>query len=145
MQHAQPAGGGGVNIHVGRDASGQITIGDHNTAEMHHTAPTTPTADPAEAPDLTSALARLRELIETAGLDETATRAALVRVDELEEAVTADRPDLATMEEVQGWFGRRMPAFAGTVHRLLLGPLVTRAVAAAGDELAQEFTRRIGT
>ncbi|WP_405882436.1 hypothetical protein OG762_29880 [Streptomyces sp. NBC_01136] len=34
---------------------------------------------------------------------------------------------------------------AGSVHRFFLGPLVTRAVTAAGDELAQEFTRRLGT
>ncbi|MFG3022533.1 hypothetical protein ACGFZQ_28955 [Streptomyces sp. NPDC048254] len=146
MQHEQPPGGQNVTIRVGRDATGQITVGHHVTAEQHQTTTTvTPAMEPvADRADLTTAIAGLRDLIETAGLDANVAADALAKLDDLEEAVTADVPDLATMEHVQGWFRRRLPQFADAVRHFLLDPLVSSTVSAAGDELAQELTRRLG-
>ncbi|MGW7541153.1 hypothetical protein ACWGKQ_08535 [Streptomyces sp. NPDC054770] len=145
MQHEQPSDGQHVTIRVGRDATGQITVGHHVTAEQHQTTTVTPATEPVvDGADLPTAIAGLRNLIETAGLDANVAADALAKLDELEEAVTADVPDLATMEHVQGWFRRRLPPLADAVRHFLLGPLVTSTVSAAGDELAQELTRRLG-
>jgi len=62
----------------------------------------------------------------------------------LEEAVTAQEPDLATVEYVKGWFVKNIPALAGTVTGVVLNPRVGKLVQAAGDTLAHEYKRRFG-
>lgn len=143
MQHEPPADGQHVSIRVGRDAPGQIFVGHRVTGVMQQTT-TGPMAPSPDGADLLTAIAGLRELVEAAGLDAGVTADALAKLDELEEAVTAELPDLATMEHVQGWFRRRLPPLADAVRRFLVGPLVTGTLTAAGDDLAQEFTRRLG-
>ena len=70
--------------------------------------------------------------------------AALERVDELEEAITAQEPDLPTMEYVKRWFVRNLPDLAGAVTSVVVHPIVGKLVEAAGDALAAEFRRRFG-
>src|SRR6266498_633805 len=49
---------------------------------------------------------------------------AIERVDELEEAITGERPDLTTMEYVKSWFAKHLPKLAGAVAAVLVNPLV---------------------
>lgn len=70
--------------------------------------------------------------------------AALERVQELEEAVTAEKPDLTTMEYVKQWFVKNLPGLAGAVTGVVVNPIVGKLVEAAGDALAAEFRRRFG-
>jgi hypothetical protein len=92
-----------------------------------------------------SDLAELRQAIEgvkaqivaEAPLEQQA--AALERVDELEEAVLADQPDLTTLQYIGKWFGKNLPKLAGTVTGLIVHPVVGKIVEAAGDLVAEQF------
>lgn len=50
--------------------------------------------------------------------------AALERLIELEEAITAARPDLDTISYVKNWFGKHIPNLAGALANLISHPLV---------------------
>jgi hypothetical protein len=60
-------------------------------------------------------------------------------VDELEQALVADQPDLTTIEYVKQWFARKLPAAAGLVASVLIHPLVGGIVERAGDKLANSI------
>ena len=66
------------------------------------------------------------------------------RVDELEQAITEEKPDLSTMEYVKNWFVRNLPGLAGTVTSVVVHPIVGKLVEAGGDALVGEFRRRFG-
>jgi TPP-dependent 2-oxoacid decarboxylase len=102
-------------------------------------------------PDVTEAdLEVLHELIENLKQQITATvpgdqqEGALERVSELEEAITAEKPDLTTMEYVKNWFGKNLPQLAGTVTGLVVNPIVGKLVEAAGEVIAHDFKLRFG-
>jgi len=67
---------------------------------------------------------------------------AMERVEELEEAVTAGKPDLTTMEYVKNWFGKHLPQLAGVVVSVLVNPIVGKVVEATGELAAEELKRR---
>ena len=69
---------------------------------------------------------------------------ALERVEELEGAVTAEEPDLTTMEYVRKWFGKHLPQLAGAVVSVLVNPIVGKVVEAAGDIASDELRQRFG-
>ncbi len=69
---------------------------------------------------------------------------AVERVEKLEEAVTAEKPDLTTMEYVKKWFGKHLPQLAGAVTGVLINPIVGKVVEAAGELAAGESKRRLG-
>jgi hypothetical protein len=66
---------------------------------------------------------------------------ALERLDELEEAVTAEEPDLTTVQYVKRWFLRKLPSMAGLVTALLVNPIVGKLVQSAGDAAVAELAR----
>lgn len=70
--------------------------------------------------------------------------AALVKIDELEDAIEMGQPDLSTMESVKNWFTTHMPTFAGAVTSVVVHPIVGKLVEAAGDMLAADFRDRFG-
>jgi hypothetical protein len=70
--------------------------------------------------------------------------AALERVDELQEAVVADEPDLTTLQYVRKWFGKNLPTLAGSVTGLIIHPVVGKIVEAAGDLAARQFRELFG-
>ncbi len=73
-------------------------------------------------------------------------KAALERVDELSDALTATPPDLDTVAYVQGWFGKNTPAaLAEAVTDVIAHPSVSQLMAAAGETVAAEFRRRFGS
>lgn len=69
-------------------------------------------------------------------------QAALERVDELSQALTAALPDLDTAVYVRNWFARRLPDLAGAVIQTVTHPAVGELIAAAGETAAAEFQRR---
>ncbi|MCT9935048.1 hypothetical protein N5079_33075 [Planotetraspora sp. A-T 1434] len=136
----------GHKISVGRNMTGHIVTGDGNITVSAQPPPPEPAPleDTLEdTGDLKDALDRLRRLIEADGDDRAGT--ALAKLGELEEAVFAEPPDLATMEHVRGWFARRFPRMAAAVGRVVVSPIVDRLAAAAGEEVAEEFRRRFHT
>ena len=70
--------------------------------------------------------------------------AALERVDELQEAVVADEPDLTTLQYVRKWFGKNLPKLAGSITGLIIHPVVGKIVEAAGDLAARQFRELFG-
>ena len=71
-------------------------------------------------------------------------QAAVERVKELGQAVTAEEPDLTTMEYVKRWFVKNLPGLAGAVTSIVIHPIVGKLVEAAGEVLATDFRRRFG-
>lgn len=70
--------------------------------------------------------------------------AALERVDELQDAVLADEPDLTTLQYVRKWFGKNLPKLAGSITGLIIHPVVGKIVEAAGDLAARQFREFFG-
>jgi hypothetical protein len=129
-----------INIRVGGDVSGQLVAGRGNTTSWTQSQPSAVTQE--ELVTLQSLFDQLHALIDTeAGDQKTAARD---KLDELAEAVASEPPDLATMEHVPGWFRRKLPTLAHAAYSLVVHPIVAKVVAASGDELAAEFTRRFG-
>ena len=64
------------------------------------------------------------------------------QVDELEEAATAEKPDVSRMKRVRDWFVEHLPSIAGGVTSLLVNPILGKVVEAAGDLTAGELRRR---
>ena len=71
--------------------------------------------------------------------------AALEHLEELEETLTSDEPDLATMEYVVKWFKKKLPQLTGYVVGVLLNPVVGKVVEATGEVAAGELKRRFGS
>jgi hypothetical protein len=70
--------------------------------------------------------------------------AALERLEELTEAITATAPDLDTIAYVKSWFAKNIPALTEAVTAVVLHPSVSELMAAAGEAVATEFRRRFG-
>jgi hypothetical protein len=69
---------------------------------------------------------------------------ALERIDQLEDAIETDHPDLSTIQTVKTWFAKNMPTFAGAVTSIVVHPIVGKIVEAAGDMLAADFREKFG-
>lgn len=67
--------------------------------------------------------------------------AAVERVQELEEALSAADPDLTTAEYVKRWFLKRLPGLAGLVTGVLVNPIVGKLVQLAGDTAVDGLAR----
>ncbi|WP_219923606.1 hypothetical protein [Streptomyces sp. MA5143a] len=126
-----------------RDVTGQFVVGSHNTV-IRSEGPREG-AEPVTEEQLT----QLRQEFERvrAQLAELGPggRGAGERLDELEEAVTAEEPDVSVMVYVRNWFLRTLPALAGAVTTLISDPVVGQLVYQAGDQLALEYDRQFGT
>jgi hypothetical protein len=97
----------------------------------------------AELQQLRGAFADLRAQVEAQAAPQERA-AAVERVDELEQAVLADKPDVTTIRYVAQWFGRNLPKLAGAVTTVVVHPLVGRLVEAAGEMLADDFLKLMG-
>lgn len=138
MADADPFEGVNANISVGGDVSGQMAVGRQIEQQQ------IVSSEPITAEELAALSERFRQLKQVVadGAPPEQRDAALERVDELEQAITADEPDLTTMEYVRNWFARHAPKLAGAVTGLVVNPIVGKVVAAAGEGLAAEFRRR---
>ena len=122
-------------IKVGGGVRGQIAVGNDISQEMRHES--APVTD-AERAELHALLDGLRARV-AAEAPPDQCDGALERIDELAETVNATEPEVGTLRYVLGWFTRKIPALAGTVRDLVLNPLVSRVVGAAGDVAAADF------
>jgi hypothetical protein len=129
--HANISGPVSGQIGVGKDITQTQTIGER-----------LPVTD-GEMAELRKMVAELKAKVEAEAPLETRD-AALERVDELEEAVTAKEPDLTTMEYVKRWFTKNLPTLAGAVTGVVVNPIVGKVVEAAGEGLAAQFRQRFG-
>lgn len=132
---------GQYTVKITGGVSGQVAVG----SQIHqvNSAPAQVGSAEIELDSLLQELKALKDRIaESAPAEKQAS--ALERVDELTAAVTAEKPDLTTMEYVRNWFARNLPALAGAVTSVVVNPIVGRLVEAAGDTLAAEFRRRFG-
>jgi hypothetical protein len=93
----------------------------------------------ADRQELSSLFAGLRRDV-SAAIPEPERRAALERIDELEQTVTSEQPDLTTVQYVKQWFAQKLPAAAGLVASVLVHPLVGAIVQQAGTKLADTIT-----
>ncbi len=137
-EHEKP--GDVISANISGSVSGQVAVGkDITQTQMVAGAGVT------EA-DLTALRQLLMDLKAKVQAEAPAGQkvAALERINELEQAVTAKEPDLATIEYVKRWFVKNLPTLAGSVTSIVVSPIVGKLVAAAGDALVGEFRRRFG-
>ena len=121
--------------------SGQFIQGDRNV-QIQSSAAGQPVSE-GELAELRAEIDRLRQAVASAAPPDL-KEAAIDRVNELEEAVTAKKPDLDAMGGVKSWFIKRLPALAGGVSSIFIHPILGKLVEAAGEGIAAEFRRRFG-
>ncbi len=129
--------GNDIDARVDGSVQGQLAIGN-NIDQRQSVGTQTAAVSPEEWAQLRAMLAEARAQIATQTPPDRRA-AALERLDELEQAITAPAPDLTTMEYVRGWFVRQLPALAGTVAGILVNPIVGKLVAAAGEAAARQL------
>ncbi|MEA5463883.1 hypothetical protein [Leptothoe sp. PORK10 BA2] len=135
-----------IHIHIGGDNSGQLAMGDHNSQQqttLINSQNTTAEASAADIATLRHMIATLKTQVAEAAPDDK-KNAALERIDELEEAITADAPDLTTMDYIKRWFMKNLPTLSGAVTSVVIHPIVGKLVEAAGTMAADEFQERFG-
>ena len=131
-----------IRATISGDISGQVAVGKGIT-QVQSIGATRPQITEADLAKLRQILTDLQAKVAAEAPPEKKD-AALERVKELEEALTAEEPDLTTMEYVKGWFVKNLPDLAGAVTSVVVHPIVGKLVEAAGDALAAEFRRRFG-
>ena len=122
---------------VSNVSGGQVAIG----GTVSQTSTSVSAQGPSEA-DLTALLEQFAALRKEVLADPETPDTAAEKLDELETAVTAETPELSTMEYVRDWVVKNAPKFAGAVTALVVNPIVGALVGAAGEALATEFKRR---
>ena len=137
----QEKSGDTISATISGDVSGQVAIGKDITQKQ--TISTNQPVTEAEMAELRKAIADLKAIVAAEAPDEK-KGAALERVDELADAVTAKAPDLSTMKYIKGWFVKNVPALANAVSGIVVHPIVEKLVKAAGDGLAADFSRYFG-
>jgi hypothetical protein len=138
--------GNGISVSIGGSVQegGQVGVG-HDINQSYRRTHTEGTAAVTES-DLTE----LRRAVEdvkaqiVAEVPPDQQAAALERVDELQEAVVAKEPDLTTLQYVRKWFGKNLPALAGSITGLIIHPVVGKIVEAAGELAASQFRALFG-
>ena len=126
-----------IHAHVSGSVQGQVAIGQ-GIDQRQSVGTMAAEVTPGERAELQQALAALHALVDA---EAPANRVgpAHARIDELEEAILADEPDLTTMQLVRGWFARHLPGIAGSVVGVVVHPVVGKLVAAAGDAAVAQF------
>src|SRR5579859_4773115 len=140
MSRQQP--GDHIDVRIRGDVSGQVAAGKH-IRQYKNVGKESSQVSTDDLAALRSVLDQLRAQVESAAPPEKKV-AALERADELSEAVTAEHPDVSTMEYVRGWFGKNVPSLAGAMASVLSHPLVVKVMQAAGNDVLTEFERRLG-
>lgn len=119
----------------------QVAVGHHVEQSQVHGAP--PVMTEEEMAQLRQMFEELKTKIEQEAPPDEKEKA-LARVDVLQDAVTAEEPDVTTMESVRNWFVTNLPSVAGSVVSLIVHPLVGKLVEVGGDAIATTFRKRFG-
>ncbi len=133
-------GGDYISGNITGNVSGQVAVGT-NISQAHHTGPAAPLTE-AERVELQDLFAALKAHVAAEAPDQQRT-GAVERVEELEEALTAEAPDLGTAHYIKRWFLKNLPTAAGLITGVLVNPIVGKLVQSAGDVAAAELARVI--
>ena len=133
--------GGQQIIQIGNISGGQVSLGLGSSPQQ-----------PSRQPSLSienhlavvrERLGHLKAQVEAEAPSEKKD-AALERLEELTEAITATAPDLDTIAYVKSWFAKNVPTLTEAVTAVVVHPSVSELMAAAGEAVATEFRRRFG-
>ncbi len=130
-----------ITTSIGGSVSGQVAVGNDNT-QIQTSGPVS-SATEADLVELRQAVDALKAQVAAQAPPEKRS-AAVERLDELHEAMTASKPKLSTMEYVRDWFVKNIPTMAGAVTAVVINPIVGKLVQAGGDALVAEFHHRFG-
>lgn len=131
---------GGQNVvQIGTISGGQVSLG---VGSRPPSEPTRPQIESHQAV-VREQLRQLKMQVAAEAPTDKKT-AALERLDELSEALTASPPDLDTLAYVKSWFGKNIPALVEAVAAVMVHPSVGQLMAAAGEAVAAEYRRRFG-
>jgi hypothetical protein len=124
-----------ISAQITGAVSGQVAVGKRIAQQQ-----TTGAADvtPDELAQLRQAFADLRADVAAQAPPERQA-AAVERVEELEQAVLAEEPDVTTIAYVGRWFKTNLPGLAGAITGIVVHPVVGRIVGAAGNAIAAEL------
>jgi aminoglycoside phosphotransferase (APT) family kinase protein len=142
MMSGKDPQGKGINIRITGDVSGQIAAGEH-ISQSQSVGGRLAGLTEEDRKALSDLLAQLRQQVAAEAPTDKA-EPALEKVSELEQAITAEKPDVDTMRRVKDWFAKNVPQLAGAVTGLVINPIVGKLVEAAGEAIAGEFKRRFG-
>ena len=130
-----------ISGNVSGDVSGQVAVGKDIDQTQRVGAPAGLTDDERAALQRLFADFHARVAAEAPPEQQ---QAAVERAQELEDALTADEPDLTTARYVKGWFLKKLPGLAGIVTGVLVNPLVGKLVQSAGDAAVAQLGRVVG-
>lgn len=131
------------DVSIGGSVSGQVAIGHDINQRYVRIQNAVPTVTEADLAELRRAVDAVKAQI-IAEVPSEKQAAALERIDELQEAVVAEKPDLTTLQYIRGWFGRNLPKLAGSITGLIIHPVVGKIVESAGDMAASQFRALFG-
>ena len=129
-----------ANISGGITGS-QVAVGS-NIAQTQTVSQGPPVTD-AERAELAQLFADLKAQVAAQAAPEV-QQSATERVDELEEAINAEKPDMSTIEYVKNWFLKKLPGLAGLVTGVLVNPIVGKLVHSAGEAVVDAVTQDDG-
>jgi hypothetical protein len=140
---AEPTGGDHISGDFrGANVQGQVAVGS-GIQQQQTAGDMTIEVTAAEMEELRAAFASVREEVAAAAPPEQKD-AALERIDELQAAVEAEKPDLTTMQYVGRWFRKNLPHVAGSVVGLIVHPIVGKLVEKAGELAADGLANLVG-
>ncbi len=134
--------GDAIRATISGNISGQVAVGK-SISQKQTVAVVPPGVTEADLATLRQVMADLKTKVEAEAPSEK-KETALKRVELLEEAVTAEEPDIDMMAYVKNWFIKNIPTLAGAVTSIIVHPIIGKLVEAAGDALVSEFHRRFG-
>ena len=131
-----------ISANISGDISGQVAVGSGITQKqfIDKSKKEVTEDDRAQLKELFSIL---REAIKNQSPTEKKD-SAVERIDELEQTIASEKPDITTMEYIKNWFSKNLPALAGSVTSVLVHPVVGKIVESAGEAVSAEFRKRFG-
>lgn len=133
------SGSGSVNISIGGSLTGEQIAMGHTIKQTQITNPKEGVLSDAEWLQLRRSLNALKDSLR-ANAPAEKQEEAIAQVDALEQAITAEKPDLTRMQHIKQWFAKSLPTFTGAVTSVIVNPLVGKVVEASGEVLAGKLT-----
>jgi hypothetical protein len=133
--------GDDIEAEISGPVQGQVAIG-REIAQRQSTGTMNAGPTPDERLELQQAIVALRAQVAKLAPPEQRAQA-LERIDELDEAISAGKPDVTTMRYVRGWFAKHLPGLAGAVVSVVIHPVVGKLVEAAGDAAVAQFQQLV--
>lgn len=137
MKSEEQRRGDQISANIAGPVQGQVAVGKDISQQQEVDSMTLEVTE-AELAELRQAFAELKTQVAASAPPESKD-AAVERIGELEDAVTAETPDLTTVQYVKQWFLKNLPGVAGSVTGILVHPVVGKLVQAAGEAIAGQF------